>query len=148
MIDQIELWQTRANTTGQMGIAVHLEEIVEWLETFDVIEWDEHISTFYSILKNQSITNLQVLSNALKDNQRGIAPVINNREKFADAIGDQIVTAVAAGCRNGMNVSAIVGEINRSNWSKFDDNGMPIYDQNGKVKKGPNYVKANLEGMF
>lgn len=58
------------------------------------------------------------------------------------------MTAVAAGCRNGVNVSAVVEEINKSNWSKFDDNGMPIYDENGKIKKGPNYMKANLKGMY
>lgn len=148
MIDKLELWQARANVTGQMAIAVHLEEIVEFLETLE-FEGEypaacEHMCT----LHGRAMAHLSHLSNALKKNESGVRVKIVNREKFADAVGDQIVTAVAAGCRNGVNVSAVVEEINKSNWSKFDDNGMPIYDENGKIKKGPNYMKANLKGMY
>lgn len=141
MIDQIELWQNRANTTGQMAIAVHLEEMAEWLETLEICPDSDYRDMWYVAL-----SNLKQLSTAVKE--LTVRVEITDREKFADAVGDQIVTATAAGCRNGMNVSAIVAEINKSNWSKFDDNGMPIHDANGKVKKGPNYVKANLSGMY
>lgn len=146
MIDQIELWQARANTSGQMAIAVHLEEIVEGLETLEFDGGQDAYNQYVLALHRQTILNLRTLSDHLK--QSKVRVNITNREKFADAVGDQIVTAVAAGCRNGVNVSAVVEEINKSNWSKFDDNGMPIHDENGKVKKGPNYVKANLKGMY
>lgn len=140
MIDQIELWQTRANTSGQLAIGVHMEEISEWLDSLTFKH--PHIQ---SVLETTA-AHLHFLSTEVKKGKE--VAVIKNREGFLDAVADQIVTATAAGCRNGMNVSAAVAEVNRSNWSKFDDNGMPIYDENGKVKKGPNYVKANLKGMF
>lgn len=44
-----------------------------------------------------------------------------------------------------MDVPGGFGEVNRSNLSKFGENGEPIFDQNLKLIKGPNYFKADLE---
>ena len=44
-----------------------------------------------------------------------------------------------------MNIVDAMDEVNDSNFSKFDNTGNPIFDENMKVAKGPNYRKANLK---
>ena len=46
-----------------------------------------------------------------------------------------------------MSIVEAVGRVNKSNWSKFV-NGKPIFDENGKIAKGPDYVKCDLEGLY
>jgi len=41
-----------------------------------------------------------------------------------------------------------VRRVNHSNWSKFDTDGKPLYDKNGKVLKGPNYAPPDLGGLY
>jgi uncharacterized protein YdeI (YjbR/CyaY-like superfamily) len=139
MIEKIEEWQARANTTGQMGIAIHLEEMSEWLDT---IKLSEHSA---DLLRNFIRDNLSELSKEIRNKRLTVE--ITNRKEFLDAVADQIVTATAAGGCNGMKVAKAVEEVNRSNWSKFLD-GQPLYDAGGKVIKGPAYTPPNLTGMF
>jgi hypothetical protein len=47
-----------------------------------------------------------------------------------------------------MNAAVAVTRVNASNWSKFDVNGTPFFDQNGKILKGPNYHAPDLEGLY
>ncbi len=67
-----------------------------------------------------------------------------DKEGLLDALVDQIVTAVGVGHMMGMDVLGALEEINRSNFSKFED-GKPVFDVNGKITKGKDYVKPNLE---
>ncbi|AUR89970.1 NTP pyrophosphohydrolase-like domain [Vibrio phage 1.135.O._10N.222.54.B6] len=67
-----------------------------------------------------------------------------NKEALLDSLVDQIVTAVGVGHMMGMDVLGALDEINRSNFSKFED-GKPVFDANGKITKGKDYVKPNLE---
>ena len=67
-----------------------------------------------------------------------------DKEALLDALVDQIVTAVGVGHMMGMDVLGALEEINRSNFSKFED-GKPVFDANGKITKGKDYVKPNLE---
>lgn len=67
-----------------------------------------------------------------------------DKEELLDALVDQIVTAVGVGHMMGMDVLGALEEINRSNFSKFED-GKPVFDVNGKITKGKDYVKPNLE---
>lgn len=67
-----------------------------------------------------------------------------NKEALLDSLVDQIVTAVGVGHMMGMDVLGALEEINRSNFSKFED-GKPVFDSNGKITKGKDYVKPNLE---
>lgn len=71
--------------------------------------------------------------------------IINcDRDALLDSLVDQIVTAVGVGHMMGMDVLGALEEINRSNFSKFED-GKPVFDANGKITKGKDYVKPNLE---
>ena len=60
-----------------------------------------------------------------------------------DALCDIIVTCVGLGYMLGYDVEQALVEVNRSNYSKFED-GMPVFDDNGKIEKGRDYKAPNL----
>lgn len=72
--------------------------------------------------------------------------VIAGWDKLAllDSLADQYVTGVGVGYMMGFEMQGAIGEVNRSNYSKFE-NGIPIFDKNGKIAKGVNYESPNLE---
>ena len=72
--------------------------------------------------------------------------LINDRAEMLDALADQIVTAVGVGHCARMQIVEACERVNDSNYSKFED-GKPVFDQNGKVRKGKDYYKVNLEGL-
>lgn len=61
-----------------------------------------------------------------------------------DALTDILVVTYGAGGSFGLNLDASFKEVDRSNCSKLDDNGMPIVREDGKVMKGPNYSPPDL----
>lgn len=61
-----------------------------------------------------------------------------------DALADQIVTATGVGTFLGMDVPGALAEVNRSNYSKFED-GEPIFNENKKVMKGKDYTPPDLK---
>ncbi len=63
--------------------------------------------------------------------------------ELLDALADQIVTATGVGTFLGMNVPGALAEVNRSNYSKFED-GEPIFNENKKVMKGKDYTPPDL----
>lgn len=64
--------------------------------------------------------------------------------ELLDALCDQIVTAIGVGYMMGFDMVGAMKEVNLSNWSKFDENGNPIFNENGKIVKGENYFKPDL----
>ncbi|MCP3680549.1 MAG: nucleoside triphosphate pyrophosphohydrolase family protein [Gammaproteobacteria bacterium] len=66
-----------------------------------------------------------------------------NRIELADSLADQIVTAVGTAYMYGIDIIGALAEVNRSNFSKFED-GKPVFDENGKITKGLNYKKPDL----
>lgn len=63
----------------------------------------------------------------------------------ADALGDLDVVVNGAAVEMGLPMDKISVEIFESNMSKLDENGKPIYREDGKFLKGPNYRAPNLE---
>lgn len=61
-----------------------------------------------------------------------------------DSLCDQIITAIGVGYMMGFDMVGALQEVNLSNWSKFDENGNPIFNENGKIVKGENYFKPDL----
>lgn len=70
--------------------------------------------------------------------------VIKDSVELLDSLADQIVTATGVGTFLGMNVPGALAEVNRSNYSKFNAEGEPIFNENMKVMKGPFYTKPDL----
>ena len=86
----------------------------------------------YDLIKEE----LDELSVAIKD--KDIVEV-------ADALTDLLYVVYGAGHSFGIDLDKCFGEVQRSNLSKLDIDGKPIYNENGKVLKGPNYSKPNLK---
>ena len=84
------------------------------------------------------------LSLLMKANHMAIFPANSNRLALLDSLADQIVTATGVGTFLGMNVPGALAEVNRSNYSKFNAEGEPIFNENMKVMKGPFYTKPDL----
>ena len=68
----------------------------------------------------------------------------NNLEEIADALTDILYVTYGAGHAFGIDLDKCFEEVQNSNMSKLDENGKPIYNEAGKVMKGPNYFKPDL----
>ena len=68
----------------------------------------------------------------------------NNIKEVADALTDILYVTYGAGHAFGINLDKCFEEVQNSNMSKLGDDGKPIYNENGKVMKGPSYFKPDL----
>ena len=68
----------------------------------------------------------------------------NDLIEVADALTDILYVAYGAGHAFGINLDKCFDEVQKSNMSKLGDDGKPIYNENGKVMKGPKYFKPDL----
>ena len=68
----------------------------------------------------------------------------NDLLEVADALTDILYVTYGAGHAFGINLDKCFEEVQNSNMSKLDENGKPIYNEAGKVMKGPNYFKPDL----
>jgi predicted HAD superfamily Cof-like phosphohydrolase len=121
----------------QMGC--HFEEVAEMLDTLRAMD------EVGGKAMDEAAESLHHLAEMLKTGRRQF--YIVDRTELLDSLADQMVTAVGVGYRAGMQPVEALTEVDISNWSKFDEQGHPIFDDNGKVKKGPNYRKPNLKGL-
>ncbi len=74
----------------------------------------------------------------------------NDLIEVADALGDMLYILCGTILSHGMQhkIEAVFNEIQRSNMSKLGADGEPIYRADGKVMKGPNYFKPNIESIL
>lgn len=68
----------------------------------------------------------------------------NDIVEIADALGDMIYLICGAALSYGIPLDAVLAEIQRSNMTKLDDNGKPIYREDGKVMKSNNFEEPNI----
>ena len=68
----------------------------------------------------------------------------NDLLEVADALTDILYVTYGAGHAFGIDLDKCFEEVQNSNMSKLDENGKPIYNETGKVMKGPNYFKPDL----
>ncbi len=86
-----------------------------------------------------------------EENQEYLQAAQNNDlVEVADALGDMLYILCGTIIEHGLQdkIEAVFNEIQRSNMSKLDQNGEPIYREDGKVLKGPNYFKPNIEAVL
>ena len=143
-IDMIASWINEAKPTPtdrdvQVQLGVHFEEVTEHLDTLKGLDETSRVA----LVEAQAV--LRYLASGLK--QDFVKVEIADRKEFLDACCDQIVTATGSAHLAGMSIVEAVIRVNQSNWSKFV-NGKPIFDENGKIAKGPDYVKCDLEGLY
>jgi len=70
--------------------------------------------------------------------------------EIADALGDQLYILFGTLLKHGLQykIEEVFNEIQRSNMSKLDENGKPIYREDGKVMKGPNYFRPDIKSIL
>ena len=68
-----------------------------------------------------------------------------NLKEIADSLTDILYVTYGAGHSFGIDLDKCFNEVQRSNMSKLGKDGKPIYNEQGKVMKGPNYFEPNLE---
>ena len=82
----------------------------------------------------------------IKEELSELTEAMNNKDllEVADALTDILYVTYGAGHAFGINLDACFEEVQNSNMSKLDKDGKPIYNDKGKVMKGPNYFKPDL----
>ena len=86
----------------------------------------------YDLIKEE----LNELQNAIKT---------KNLKEIADALTDILYVTYGAGHAYGIDLDKCFSEVQRSNMSKLGGDGKPIYNEKGKVMKGPKYFEPNLK---
>ena len=86
----------------------------------------------------------------IKEELNELTEAMNNKDllEVADALTDILYVTYGAGHAFGINLDKCFEEVQNSNMSKLDENGKPIYNEHGKVMKGPNYFKPNLKKII
>ena len=84
--------------------------------------------------------------NLIKEELDELTEAMKNKDllEVADALTDILYVTYGAGHAFGINLDKCFEEVQNSNMSKLDNNGKPIYNESGKVMKGPNYFKPDL----
>jgi len=86
-----------------------------------------------------------------EENEEYLEAVQNNDiVEIADALGDMLYILCGTILEHGLQhkIESVFDEIQRSNMSKLGEDGKPIYREDGKVMKGPNYFKPNFEEIL
>ncbi|WP_024772146.1 nucleoside triphosphate pyrophosphohydrolase family protein [Aquimarina macrocephali] len=107
--------------------------------------------------KNEPIADLGAAKNTLRfnlmkeENEEYLeAAQDNDLIEVADALGDMLYILCGTIIEHGMQhkIEEVFNEIQRSNMSKLGEDGQPIYREDGKVLKGPNYFKPNIKEIL
>ena len=119
----------------------NFESVKKFMETFgqEIKEKAEFpdsniISLRYDLISEE----LQEFKDAIKN---------NDIKEVADALTDILYVTYGAGHAFGINLDKCFEEVQKSNMSKLGSDGKPIYNEKGKVMKGPNYFKPNLKNF-
>ena len=95
-------------------------------------------------LSNNKINELRI--SLINEELEELKKAVNDNDilEVADALTDILYVAYGAGHAFGINLDKCFNEVQESNMSKLDENGKPIYNEHGKVMKGPKYFKPDL----
>ena len=116
----------------------NFENVKKFMETFG-----QEVKTKASF-PSEKITNLRI--DLIKEELDEFTEAMKNKDllEVADALTDILYVTYGAGHAFGIDLDRCFEEVQNSNMSKLDQNGKPIYNESGKVMKGPNYFKPDL----
>ena len=109
------------------------------------------METFGQEVKNKpSLSTYKINSlryDLIKEELEELKIAIENKDllEVADALTDILYVTYGAGHAFGIDLNKCFEEVQNSNMSKLGEDGKPIYNESGKVMKGPNYFKPNLK---
>lgn len=122
-----------------------LNAVKEFHQTFKV-GFQENPTASLGAVKNQLRYNL------MKEENEEYLQAVNENDltEIADALGDMLYILCGTIIEHGLQhkIEAVFDEIQRSNMSKIGNDGQPIYREDGKVIKGPNYFKPNFDSIL
>ena len=117
----------------------NFEDVKKFMETFGQMVRtkpqfpdEDTMQLRYDLIKEE----LNELEQAMKT---------KNLKEIADALTDILYVTYGAGYAYGINLDKCFKEVQRANMSKLGNDGKPIYNEKGKVMKGPNYSEPNLK---
>jgi len=120
----------------------NFEDVKTFMKTFgqivkDKTEFpdDKTMRLRYDLIKEE----LDELEEAMKT---------KNMKEIADALTDILYVTYGAGCAYGIDLDKCFKEVQRANMSKLGKDGKPIYNEKGKVMKGPDYSPPNLKKIL
>ena len=95
-------------------------------------------------LSTEKINKLRI--DLIKEELQELTEAMNNKDllEVADALTDILYVTYGAGHAFGIDLDKCFEEVQNSNMSKLGEDGNPIYNEFGKVMKGPNYFKPDL----
>ena len=116
----------------------NFENVKKFMQTFG-----QEVRTKASF-PNNKITNLRI--NLIREELSELEEAIEKKDlkEVADALTDILYVTYGAGHAFGINLDKCFEEVQNSNMSKLGPDGKPIYNEQGKVMKGPDYFKPNL----
>ena len=116
----------------------NFESVKKFMQTFG-----QEVRTKASF-PNDKIISLRV--DLIREELSELEEAIEKKDikEVADALTDILYVTYGAGHAFGINLDKCFEEVQNSNMSKLGSDGKPIYNEHGKVMKGPNYFKPNL----
>jgi len=118
-------------------IGCHYEEVAEMADALydpTLSEETDRVANQYKDVEKYYIASLDSLDAIEKI-------------EILDSLCDQIVTAIGVAHMLGMDIGSALNEVNRSNYSKFED-GKPVFNSQGKISKGVNYTPPDLTSFI
>ena len=93
---------------------------------------------------------LQLRIDLIQEELNELKEAINNKDiiEVADALTDILYVTYGAGHSFGVDLDSCFNEVQNSNMSKLGEDGKPIYNESGKVMKGPKYFKPNIKKII
>ena len=121
---------------------IYDDELTEMYET----QGESRVTLDKGISPNEPVSSLRQEKFIVLSEQATLREAIDNKDllEVADALTDILYVTYGAGHAFGINLDKCFDEVQNSNMSKLDDNGKPIYNDAGKVMKGPKYFKPDL----
>ena len=116
----------------------NFESVKKFMQTFD-----QEVRTS-ACFPNDKIISLRL--DLIKEELSELKEAIEKKDikEVADALTDILYVTYGAGHAFGINLDKCFEEVQNSNMSKLGSDGKPIYNEYGKVMKGPSYFKPNL----
>ena len=118
--------------TNFTDVKVFMETFGQMVRTKPQFPDDKTMKLRYDLIKEE----LNELEYAMKT---------KNLKEIADALTDILYVTYGAGFAYGIDLDKCFKEVQRANMSKLGENGKPIFNEKGKVMKGPNYREPDLK---
>lgn len=139
------------NLSAQFG--AHIEEFRELFVALNKLIGDKSNGKFPALIDMLKTVETEFYTGKYNECMNGLfCPVYNDElaevtNEIVDSFGDQMFTATGCLKRMLVNPKEVLHRVNHSNFTKFDENGNPIYNEHGKVTKGPLYTKVDFSDL-